>query len=151
MTVDLSHLETDFGAAEEKKAGNFDPVPDGKYVVEVDAAEVTTSKSGAPMLKWTLRILEGPFDNRLMWRYNHLASKSNLEWLKTDLGRAGITLAKLNDLNERAGELVGLVLNVTKKTNGQYENTYIDGIAAATDAPANDSGLKDDPSSALPF
>ena len=150
MPIDLSHLEDDFSEAEEKKAGNFDPVPDGKYVVEVDRAEVTTSKSGAPMLKWTLRILQGPHDNRMLWRNNMLSSKANLGWLKTDLGKCGIVLVKVNDINERASELVGLVLHVTQKTSGQYSNVYIDGLADAATTAAPD-GSASDPQDEVPF
>ena len=154
MTVDLSHLEEDFSSSEEKKASNFDPLPDGKYIVEVDQAELTTSRSGSPMLKWTLRVLQGPFDNRLMWRNNMLASKENLGWLKADLTKCGLTLAKVNDLNERAGELVGCVLEVTQKTNGQFTNVYInrmltdDEVTALTNAAA---APPIDPNDVTPF
>jgi hypothetical protein len=143
MTVDLSHLEDDYTAAEAEKAKSFDPLPDGRYIVEVDQAEVTTSKSGAPMLKWTMRVLQGPHDGRMMWRNNMLASKANLAWLKTDLSKCNMTLDKVNDLNERARDLVGLVLHVTQRTSGQYTNVYIDRMAtdeeiAAMSAPAVD-------------
>jgi len=143
MTVDLSHLEDDYTAAEAEKAKSFDPLPDGRYIVEVDQAEVTTSKSGAPMLKWTMRVLQGPHDGRMMWRNNMLASKANLTWLKTDLAKFNMSLDKVNDLNERAKELVDLVLHVTQRTSGQYTNVYIDRMAtdeeiAAMSAPAVD-------------
>ena len=125
MPVDLSDREDDFANAEEEKAKNFDPVPDGKYTVEVEAAKVATSQSGQAMLKWTLRIVGGKFDGRLLWRNNMLETKQNLGWLKRDLAISGIVLAKLNDLNDRAQELVGFCFEVTQKTTGQYSNIYL--------------------------
>lgn len=125
MTVDLSHLEGEFENSDESKARNFDPLPDGKYFVEVDAAEVTTSRSGQAMLKWTLRVLQGRFDNRMLWRNNMLETRQNLGWLKKDLKICGVELAKLNDLNTRASELVGLCLEITQKTSDKYSNVYL--------------------------
>jgi hypothetical protein len=150
MTVDLSHLEDDFTGAEEQKAKAFDELPDGKYLVEVMAAEVTTSKAGSPMLAWSFEIRSGPHDGRKMWRNSMLSSKANLGWLKTDLARCGMTLAKVNDLNDRAHELVGLCLHVTQKTNGTYKNVYIDGLATETEV-ADLTGPAIDKNDALPF
>ena len=150
MPVDLSHLEDDFTGAEEQKAKAFDDLPDGKYIVEVMAAEVTSSRAGSPMLAWSLEVRSGPCDTRKMWRNNMLASKANLGWLKTDLAKCGITLAKVNDLNDRAHELVGLVLHVTQKTNGTYKNVYIDRLATEEDV-ADLSAPALDPNDKTPF
>lgn len=145
--VDLSHLEADFAESQEKKAANFDPIPDGRYVAEVVGAELKNSKStNAPMLEWTLAIVGGSFNGRRLWRRNMLASKANLGWLKSDLGKCGITLNKLNDLNERAPALIGLKLNITQKTVGQFANVYVDSlydgsIAAAALGPEDDSSV----------
>jgi hypothetical protein len=149
MTVDLSHLEGEFESADESKARNFDTLPDGKYFVEVEAAEVKTSKAGQPMLSWTLRVLQGRYDNRMLWRNNMLETKQNLGWLKKDLKICGVELAKLNDLNTRASELVGLCLEITQKTSDKYSNVYLNRLltdeeiaklSAADPAPAASGG-----------
>lgn len=146
MPVDLTRLEGDFADANEEKAGNFDPIPDGKYTVEVTDAEVTTSKSGQAMLKWTMRVVGGKYDNRLVWRNNLLETRQNLGWLKKDLKLCGIELAKLNDLNERAAELCGLCLQITQKSTDKYSNVYlnrlltqeeVDKLPPAKDPPSN--------------
>ena len=83
--VDLSRFDDDFAEApvEDKE---FDPVPDGKYQVNVDKVEITTAKtSGNPMLKWTLRVLAPRFRGRLLWRNNVMATRENIRWLKNDL------------------------------------------------------------------
>lgn len=136
MPVDLSHLEDDFAAAAEEKARNFDPLPDGKYVVRVAEALVTESKSGTAMLKWQLQVVGGRFNGRFMWRQNMLESKQNCGWLKRDLAVCDITLAKVNDLNERARELVGLHLEVTQKTAGQYSNVYLNRLLSPIEVAA---------------
>jgi hypothetical protein len=143
MPVDLSHLEDDFTGAEAQAAKSFDDIPDGKYLVEVMAADVTSSRAGSPMLSWSFEIRAGNHDGRKLWRNNMLASKANLGWLKTDLAKCGITLAKVNDLNERAHELVGLILHVVQKTNGTYKNVYLERLATEAEvadlsAPAID-------------
>lgn len=132
---DLSDLDEDYAAAPEPE----DPgkVADGKYEVTVMAAEVTRSKtSGNAMLKWTLRI-DGPTNKgRLLWRYNMLITQQNLTWLKGDLAACGIRLAKISDLPGRCDELVGLRLQVTQKTKGEFTNVYIGGLLKAAPAPA---------------
>ena len=89
----------------------------------------------------------GPYDGRKMWRNSMLVSKSNLAWLKTDLAKLNMTLAKVNDLNDRAHELVGLCVHVTQKQAGQYTNVYLDRLAtdeeiAELSAPALDPNDK---------
>jgi len=51
--------------------------------------------------------------------------EAELGWLKRDLAISGIVLTKLNDLNDRAQELVGFCFEVTQKTTGQYSNIYL--------------------------
>jgi len=127
MPVDLSHLEGDYAAAE-IKARNFDPVPDGKYIVEVLAADVTEAKNGHAVLTWKLSVIGGKFDGRQLRRDNWLETATNVGWLKRDLATCEITLAKLNDINVRARELVGLCLDVVQKTNGRYTNIFLNRV-----------------------
>lgn len=105
----------------------FDPIPDGKYQVNVEKVELTTARSsGNHMLKWTLRILAPRFRGRLLWRNNVMASRQNIKWLKNDLHRCGLDLQKLSDLSANLDRLLDVKLEVTKKTRGDNENIYID-------------------------
>ncbi len=122
--VDLTNFEDDYTEAEVEDR-EFEPVPDGKYQVNVDQVELVRAKSsGNPMLKWTLRILAPRFRGRLLWRNNIIASRENLKWLKTDLHTCGLDLEKLSELSQYLGQLTGVKLEVTKRTNGEYENVY---------------------------
>ena len=123
--IDLTDFEDDYVETEVEDR-EFEPVPDGKYQVNVDQVELVRAKnSGKAMLKWTLRILAPRCRGRLLWRNNMIASRENLKWLKTDLHTCGMDLEKLSDLYKHVGQLRGIKLEVSKRTNGEYENVYI--------------------------
>jgi hypothetical protein len=153
-SVDLSRFDNDFADApvEEKE---FDPIPDGKYQVNVDKVEITTAKTtGNPMLKWTLKILAPRFRGRLMWRNNVMASRENIRWLKNDLHTCGLDLQKLSDLPANLEKLLDVKLEVTKRTKGENENIYFNrrivldpGAAGTGGGDAHGGDAKDD----IPF
>ena len=123
--VDLTQLDDAFKDApvEERE---FDPVPDGKYQVNVEKVEITTARSsGNPMLKWMLRILAPRFRGRMLWRNNVMATRENLKWLKNDLHTCGLDLVKLSDLPANLDRLLDVKLEVTKRTKGDNENVYL--------------------------
>ena len=123
--VDLSRFDGDFAEAPVEEKKEFDPVPDGKYQVNVDKVEITTAKtSGNPMLKWTLKIIGPQYIGRLMWRYNMLSTPENMKWLKGDLQTCGLQLDKVSNLQSRLPELLDIKLEVTKRTRGEHENIY---------------------------
>lgn len=64
--IDLAQFDDDFAHAEVEER-EFETIPDGKYQVNVERAELTRAQtSGNPMLKWTLRILAPKFRGRLL-------------------------------------------------------------------------------------
>ena len=146
--LDLSQFDDDFAGApiEERE---FEPIPDGKYQVNVEKVELTRAKSsGNPMLKWTLRVLAPQCRGRLLWRNNVMATRENLKWLKNDLHVCGLDLAKVSDLPGRLEELLDVKLEVTKRTRGDNENVYFNRrivMDDAGDAPARgDNPLGDE-------
>jgi hypothetical protein len=124
--LDLTEFEDDYVEVPVQEQSEREELPDGKYQVVVDKVELTTTKtSGAPILKWALKVLGGPHAGRRLFRHNLIGSKDNLKWLKTDLHTCGLVLAKLSELPDRLGELLDVKLEVTKKTNGEFTNVYI--------------------------
>ena len=122
--IDLTQFDEDFAEAEVEER-DFEPIPDGKYQVNVERVELTRAQtSGNPMLKWTLRIIAPRFRGRLLWRNNVMATRENIKWLKTDLHTCGLDLEKLSDLPANLEKLVGVKLEVTKRTRGENENVY---------------------------
>ena len=56
--IDLSQFDDGFRSEQPAERGDFESVPDGKYQVAVEKAELTEAHtSGNPMLKWTLRVI----------------------------------------------------------------------------------------------
>lgn len=136
--INLTNLNDMFAAA---KPIEGDDVPDGKYTARVERVELKNSQQGNPMLAWELRITGGDCDNRMLFRNNMLVTEQNLAWLKTDLGRCGMELAKLSDLEDRLGELLDITLEVTKKTKGEYSNVnFVKRVGDAGASPTTSTG-----------
>jgi len=139
--VDLAHLNDEFAQTPLEEREN-EPVPDGKYQVKVEKVEVTRAKvSGNPLLKWQLRILGPRFKGRVLFRNNVMATRENLKWLKADLHICGIDLQQLSDLSARVTELLGVTLEVTKRTKGESDNVYLNRkIVLASGGADGDAG-----------
>ena len=120
--VDLRLLDEDYAAAP-RPAPRL--VPDGRYDVRVDHVELTTTRtSGRPVLVWRLRILGPQAQDRLLWKNSVLATPDNLRWLKHDLCLCGLELERLSDLELHLPSLLGVELNVTKRSSGEHENIF---------------------------
>lgn len=171
---DLSHLDESnpVDQVQEEKARSFDPIPDGNYNAEIVEAGVVQKPDGRNMLKIKLAIVGGAFDGRWLWMNMMLETPQNLGYAKRDLGILGIRLAKWNDLNERAAEMVGICVAVKQKTTvsrstgTEFTNIYLqralkqeevdalpkdDEPRAAPASPAAAAGIAGDPQDQLPF
>ena len=123
-SVDLTHLDAEFDSAEIKDT-DFEPIPDGKYQVGIERAEIVNAKTtGNPMLKWTLRILSHPFKDRLLWKNSVLIS-GLMEYVKRDLQTCGLQLTKISELGNHLNELLDVRLEIVKKTKNGSENIFI--------------------------
>ena len=124
--IDLSQFDDDFRKHTGSQGQKPQPLPDGRYEVLVENAEVTESKtSGQPMMKWTLRVTNPQaFANRILWK-NTVISQKTLGIIKDDLKTCGLDLNGLSELPQRLGELLDIPLEATKRTNGEYENVYL--------------------------
>jgi hypothetical protein len=125
---DLSQWQRDYETAPAERDKSQTEVPDGKYQVRVTRVELKDSKQGNPMLEWELDILGPRHAHRKLWRRNMLTSSENIKFLKSDLYTCGVTLTLVNDLNNEPTlrALIGVTLEVTKKTKGDFENVYFD-------------------------
>jgi hypothetical protein len=142
---DLSEFDDEYASAEVEER-DFEPIPDGKFQVQIDRIELTHSKtSGNPMLKWALKILGPTHEGRLLWRNNVMASAENVKWLKGDLHICGLELEKLSDLPDNLEKLLDVKLEITKRTRGDNENIYLNRRIMTDDIP--EENLDDD----IPF
>lgn len=122
--AELAAFDADFAKAP-SDAGDG-KIPDGKYQMRVQDATMSHAQtSGAPMLKLKLRV-EGPqCVGRIVWR-NSVIAADKIEYLKRDLVRLGVVLAKLSELPSRLPDMKGVLIEITAKTNGEFQNFYID-------------------------
>lgn len=119
-------------------------LPDGMYQAEVVKCEVRESpKTGEPYLAWDLRVKDGQYAGRMIFRRNQLRDE-NMPYLKKDLAAAGLELKSLPELPEAAQDLAGRILDVKLVTKGPYQNCYIQGLVC----PNNLADVSDDD---LPF
>lgn len=142
---DLEQFDDDFDSAECDFGGEAVDLPDGKYQMIVERAELQRSSKDNPMLVWRMRVLGPRYAGAKHWHRNMILSRKNIEWLKRDLVLAGLELEKLSDLPKRVDELSDVVLEVQLKTKGDMQNSYVnkrvrnpDGVKAASDSAASD-------------
>lgn len=122
--MDLSDMDQAFDDADPETSG-FDPIPDGTYQARVESVELVWSKKQPPkrMLKWCLKILNPPYEGRLVWKYNGIEN-AKIGWLKGDLGLCGLTLEKLSDLPNRLRDLLDIPMEIRVKNVGDFTNVY---------------------------
>ena len=106
-------------------------IPDGIYVVRVDKVRLaTTRKTGAPMICWELRILGPTHENQVLFK-NSVITEKSVRFVKQDFEKCGLELETFSSLEDNPAllePLLDLVLEVHKKTSGEYENVYFKGI-----------------------
>lgn len=57
-----------FDANNVEPAGDFEPIPAGKYLAVISESEMKPTKAGTgTYLQLTFQVIEGPFTNRLLW------------------------------------------------------------------------------------
>lgn len=124
---ELNAIFKDMGGVEkvEDFTSNFEELPDGNYLGEIEKVSTKNSKStGRPMLEIVVAIEEG----RKEWVYLMLAGK-DLKATQTAVARAvtqlkklGVEGTELSDFISGAEDLVGTKVNLEIKTNGSYKN-----------------------------
>ncbi|MBC8191611.1 MAG: DUF669 domain-containing protein [FCB group bacterium] len=134
--IDLEAYDNQFDQADEPE---FDEIPDGKYQVNVEKAEITKAKtSGNPMLKWTLKIVGPSNINRLLWNYHILNNPTGQSWLKKDLKLCNVSLNKLSDLPSNLEYLLDVKLEVTVRTRDGNQNIYFNRRLSDMDAGSSE-------------
>jgi len=123
--IDLADFDDAFAEADCEPAGDSDLLPDGRYRVVVEKAELEVSRANNKMLVWQMRVLGPRYAGRKLWHRNMIMTIRNIRWLKQDLLTAGLELAKLSDLPNRLVELADVMLEVQLKTKGDSQNSFI--------------------------
>ena len=121
----------------DENAGGFECMPKGEYEAIVDEYEFGTSKKGAPMITWKFRIVEGEFDNRVLFFYTVLNQQFGLAALKKTLIALGMDIdwgnfdpQQFTDEGEAINLPVRLKVGI-QKYEGEKRNTVKEVLASS--------------------
>jgi hypothetical protein len=111
----------------QRSGDGFEPLPEGRYNLVVENAELTTASTGNEMIKTTFHVTDGIFINRKLWS-NFVLTPKAYGFLFGFLRAAGSDLVTKEDVepNEIADGLVGLKVSAYtepgKTPNGNPTN-----------------------------
>jgi len=115
-------------------------VPDCKYQVRIEAARLTESTKGDPMIKWDLVVISGQHAGRHIFK-NSVITSASLPFVKGDLKVLGVELPKFSDLPGYLEGVLDKKLQVTKRTREEFTNVYFNRLL---DVPSGE-GLEGEP------
>lgn len=131
--IDLSPYEPAYQAARaetlkqqrpQNNTSNAYAVPDGVYRVNVEDVSLGLSPaSGNPTVKWMLRILGPTQQRRVLYKWNGISERS-LSYLIEELRCCGVNLERISDLEKHLPGLIGLELEIARKTKEGRTNIY---------------------------
>lgn len=125
--VDIEALKEDVEEVEKNGGtGDFEPVPDGEYEVEVEKMELIESKKGDPMLSIWFKIIDGDYENQRIF-YNGVMQPQNDKAFGIQVHRNNEMLRALWDCEKddvkftSFKEYADLVLDIHEDIDGQFE------------------------------
>jgi len=145
VDIDLSRFDRTV-QTETKTKPQFVEMPDGKYDVRIEDVELYKSpSSGNPVLKYTLRVLGPTHVNSLMWKRRGITDKT-VSYVKDELKICGLELERFSELKNHLHELIGVELEVNRKTRGEDVNIFFNDQLESSGKRADDDDDDD-----LPF
>lgn len=120
-------------------------VPDGRYGVRVEDVGFSRSSNGNPMIVWRLRITGPQHTDRLLWKRRAI-TENTMAFVKEELELCGLELRRFSDLPNETSRLVGVQVDVVKRTKDNRYDIFFARPRAMTAAAGVDSGGDD-----LPF
>ena len=123
----------------QNSGGDFTPLPENRYNVKVEKAEVKTASTGTKMISAEFVVTEGEFKGRKLWNNFTLTPKAYV-YLYNFLKSAGSAMISNEDIDENkvAADMPGLTasafVETRTTTNGNPANVM--GKFSGTDATA---------------
>ena len=125
--VDLDGLQNDIEEIEKNGGtGNFEPVPDGEYEVEVEKMELKQSKKGDPMLSIWFKIIEGEYEGQRLF-YNKVMQPQNERAFAFQVHQNNEMLRALWDCDKDDVKFTGfadyaeLIMDIHEEIDGKFE------------------------------
>lgn len=120
--VDIENLVKDVQEAENKKNGDYEDVPFGKYEVKITKLELTQSKKGDPMLSTWFEVINGSEKGRFIFM-----NQVVLQGFQIHVANEFLRSLETDETVEFKGysQYNVLILNVYEKiVNNEYELDY---------------------------
>jgi len=141
LNIDLSRFDRTV-QPETKPRPKFESIPDGKFDVRIEDVELYVSpKTNNPVLKYTLRVLGPTHANQLMWKYRGI-TENTLSYILDELKVCGLELERFSDLKHHLHDLIGVELEVTRRSRGEDVSIFFnDQLAGKQNADLDDDDL----------
>lgn len=125
---ELNAIFKDMGGVDkiEDYTNNFDKLPDGEYLGEIEKISTKNSKkTGRPMMEIIVAVEDGKKEYvYLMLAGKDLkATQTAVARTVTQLKKLGVTGSELGDFLDGAESLTGTKVNLKIETNGEFRNT----------------------------
>jgi len=143
LDIDLSRFDQPIPTENTPKQNRtqYSELPDGKYEVPIEDAELYKSpNSGNPVLKYTMRVLGPNYVHQLMWKRRGITEKTR-DWVLDELRLCGLELEKFSDLKYHLHDLIGVELEVTRKTKGEDTTIFFNGPVGNANQQEEDDDL----------
>lgn len=127
---ELNAIFKDMGGVDkvEDYTNNFDRLPDGEYVGEIDSITTKNSKkTGRPMIEIVVAVADGKKEYCCLMLAGEDLKKTQTAVARavTQLKELGVTGVSLEDFIDGAAGLTGTRVNLKVETNGTYRSTYL--------------------------
>ena len=128
----------DLFAQVEKTAGQFEELPEGSYIGEIEASGYKESKKGRPMVQIKVKVTGGEYEGRTNSKFMMLDGKGtdqikrNLSMFASQAKRLGVDTsggfeATIENMERLEGTAVEMTIEKSLGSNGvTYTNTHLD-------------------------
>lgn len=118
-------------------AASFSNVPDNDYTGDLKEMKIEESKKSQRLqVVSTIEVVEGDYQGKTVKKFDGLDNEQSLGYFKNYCEVIGLDLPEDAELwQEAMDEFIANnqdLYNVTVKTNGQYQNVYINGLSELT-------------------
>lgn len=121
---DLERFDEEWKKTSTSSDEMYSDIPDGIYDGIIEGAAISeTTSTGRPSVIWKLRIKGPQAANRLITK-NRVITENTLPYLKEDLEKCRIQVARLSELPSRLSELVDRPVRFEKSTKNGRTNIY---------------------------
>jgi hypothetical protein len=122
--ADLARFDIEWAKTPVSSEELYSDIPDGSYDAVIEEARLTeTVSTGRPMVIWKLRIQGPQAVNRLVTKCR-VVTENTLAYLREDLEKCQLQIARLSELPARLGELVDRPIGLEKRTKDGKANFY---------------------------